>query len=99
MCCFNFACASCINTRIYVMAAALYITNFTGHSVHTRKIKPDISSIVYHAPPRPFNDIIAQWEVNRNIFMVHLPRRILDLPAARSPVARHKNCHKKGLRR
>lgn len=34
-------------------------------------------------PRDHFNDVIAQWEVNRNIFMVHLPRRILDLPAIR----------------
>lgn len=45
-------------------------------------------------PQDHFNDVIAQWEVNRNIFMVHLRRRILNLPVSLS-VARHKNRHKK----
>lgn len=34
-------------------------------------------------PQDHFNDIIAQWEVNRNIFMVHLRRRIFNLPTLR----------------
>lgn len=46
-------------------------------------------------PRDHFNDIIAQWEVNRNIFMVHLPRRILDLPAIRFQSRAIKNRHKK----
>lgn len=43
-------------------------------------------------PRNHFNGVIAQWEVNRNAFMVHLPKRIGDpFPCVLLSVA----CHKK----
>lgn len=88
-----------INAHIFE-AAILYIINFTEHSVHTRKI--DIHRIHQSSimlPRDHFNDVIAQWEVNRNIFMVHLPRRILNLPTFRFRSRAIKIATKKGFRR
>jgi len=87
-----------INVRIFEAAALyIYITNFTEHSVHTRRIDTHWHSSSIMLPQDHFNDVIAQWEVNRNIFMVHLRRRILNLPTLRFQLRAIKIATKKRL--